>query len=364
MSDEPIPQMEPWFGPEESAAVHAYMERGGWITEFKETERFEGLLREYTGAKHCVVVNNGTVSLTLAALACGIGVGDEVIVPNYTMIATPNSVRMIGATPVFVDVEPDTLCMDIEQAERAVTAKTKAVVFVSANGRYPRSGIAALSRLCANRNLTLIEDAAQSLGSRYPDGPHMGRVGRVGSFSFSAPKVISTGQGGALITDDDDVAGKLRRLKDFGRARGGTDIHDSLGYNFKFTDLQACVGIAQMAKLPLRVERKKAILQLYQERLAGTPGLRFFAQDLSCTTPWFIDVMVDRRTRLVEYLRGHGIGTRLMYPPIHRQKAYDLPGHHPVSDDVGQRGLWLPSASQLKHAQVERVCANIRACLG
>ena len=207
MSDAPIPQMEPSFGPEEAAAVHTYMERGGWITEFKETERFEGLLRDYTGAKHCIVVNNGTVSLTLAAIACGIGVGDEVIVPNYTMIATPNSVRMIGATPVFVDVEADTLCMDVQQVERAITPKTKAVVFVSANGRYPRSGIAAFSRLCANRNLTLIEDAAQSLGSHYPDGPHMGRVGRVGSFSFSAPKVISTGQGGALITDDDDVAG-------------------------------------------------------------------------------------------------------------------------------------------------------------
>src|SRR5580698_6761076 len=112
MNDAPIPQMEPSFGPEEAEAVYAYMKRGGWITEFRQTERFEDLLRQYTGAKHCIVVNNGTISLTLAALACGVVAGDEVIVPNYTMIATPNSVRMIGARPIFVDVEPDTLCMD------------------------------------------------------------------------------------------------------------------------------------------------------------------------------------------------------------------------------------------------------------
>ena len=254
-----IPQMQPWFDEKEKNALAEYMDEGGFITEFKRTERFEQIIGEYTGAKHCIVVNNGTISLTLAAMATGVKAGDEVIVPNYTMIATPNSVKMFGATPVFVDVESETLCLDIELTRKAITKKTKAIMLVSANGRYPKAGIDAFTKLADQNNLVLIEDSAQSLGSFYPDGRHIGRAGKVGSFSFSAPKIISTGQGGALITDDDDVAFRLRRLKDFGRSGGGNDIHDYIGYNFKFTDIQACIGIEQMKKLPYRIERKKEI---------------------------------------------------------------------------------------------------------
>jgi perosamine synthetase len=360
MSD-PIVQMEPWFGPEEAAAVNQYMAEGGWITEFKRTEQFEQQIAAYTGAKHCVVVNNGTVSLTLAAIACGVVAGDEVIVPNYTMIATPNSVKMIGAVPVFVDVELSTLCLDVALVERAITPKTRAIMFVAANGRYPHAGIDALEALCRRRGIALIEDAAQALGSRYPDGRHIGRAGRIGSFSFSAPKVITTGQGGALITDDDDLAFKLRRLKDFGRARGGTDVHDWIGYNFKFTELQACIGVEQMKKLPFRVERKKEILRVYREKLESVPQVKFFAQDLTHTTPWFIDALVENRTALAEHLKADGIGTRVMYPPINRQKAYSVSGDHPVSERVGRDGLWLPSASQLTNEQVVRICERIRS---
>lgn len=257
-----IPQMEPWFDDRERKAIDEYMLEGGYITEFKRTQQFERMIAEFTGAKDCIVVNNGTISLTLAAIATGIKAGDEVIVPNYTMIATPNSVRMFGATPVFVDVERETLCLDIGLVREAITSNTKAIMLVSANGRYPKAGINAFKELADRHKLVLIEDAAQSLGSRYPDGRHIGRVGKVGSFSFSAPKIISTGQGGALITDDDDVALRLRRLKDFGRSGGGNDIHDWVGYNFKFTDLQACVGIEQMKKLRWRIARKRDLASL------------------------------------------------------------------------------------------------------
>ena len=258
-----IPQMEPWFGQEESNEINAYLTEGGWMTEFKRTSKFEEQIAAYTKSKHCIVVNNGTISLTLAAMACGIQAGDEVIIPNYTMIASPNSVKMFGAIPVFVDVEPNSLCLDINKVKEAITPKTKAIMLVSSNGRYPDSGIQSFEILCKEYNLVLIEDAAQSLGSFYPDGRHMGTVGNVGSFSFSAPKVISTGQGGALITNDDAIANKLRRLKDFGRSGGGNDIHDSIGYNFKFTELQACLGVVQMGKLQARVDRKKEIYALY-----------------------------------------------------------------------------------------------------
>ncbi len=351
--------MEPWFSVEEKDAMNQYMEEGGWLTEFKRTSEFEQRIAEYTGAKHCVVVNNGTISLTLMALAAGIKAGDEVLVPNYTMIATPNSVQMFGAIPIFVDVEKETLCMDIEEARKAITPKTKAIFFVNANGRYPKSGIEAFQKLCDENGLILLEDAAQSLGSRYPDGKHQGTIGLAGSFSFSAPKIITTGQGGAIITNDDDMAFRLRRLKDFGRSGGGNDIHASIGFNFKFTELQAVIGNEQMKKLPWRVERKKEILNLYINNLITIREVQFFDQDLTFTTPWFIDVLAENRDELVKYLKEYGVGSRTMYPPINKQEAYNLPGDHPVSNLVGEKGLWLPSSAQLTNEEIELICEKI-----
>jgi perosamine synthetase len=359
-----IPQMRPLFGAAERAELLSYLDEDGFFTEFKRTEAFEAEIARYTGARHCVVVNNGTVSLTLAAMALGIGPGDEVIVPDYTMIATPNSVKLLGAQPVFVDVEPETLVMDIELAERAITPRTKAIMLVSANGRAPRAGIGAFEALSQRTGIPLIEDAAQSLGSWYEDGRHVGRAGCMGSFSFSAPKIISTGQGGALITDNDALAARLRKLKDFGRSGGGNDVHDSIGYNFKFTELQACVGLAQMRQLPDRVVRKKAIWRRYQEGLVGVPGIRLFDHDLNLCTPWFIDCRAERRDELAAHLKAQGIGTRTMYPPIHQQKAYDLAGHHPVAEGIGREGLWLPSMIQLTDDQIDRVGHEITAFYG
>jgi perosamine synthetase len=358
--DKFIPQMEPWFDKEEREALNEYMKHGGWITEFKQTEAFETVIAKYTGAKHCIAVNNGTISLTLAALACGIKAGDEVIVPNYTMIATPNSIKMFGAVPVFVDIEEESLCINIELVKGAITNKTKAIIFVNANGRYPKVGIDAFYKLCSEYGLMLIEDSAQALGSFYPDGRHMGTVGAVGSFSFSAPKVISTGQGGALITNDDDISNNIRRLKDFGRSGGGNDIHDTIGYNFKFTDIQAVIGIVQMKKLQWRVDRKKDVLKQYKINLKNIKQVKFFDQDLKCTTPWFIDVIVENRSGLMNYLNTRGIGTRVMYPPINKQKAYNIPGEHPISNMVGKKGLWLPSSSQLSDKEIKIVCRHIR----
>ena len=355
-----IPQMEPWFGDEEATAVCEYMRSGGWLMEFRKTREFESMIAAYTGAAHCIVTNNGTISLTLAALACGLQAGDDVIVPNYTMIASANSVFMFGANPIFVDVEPETLCLDIDKTKAALTPKTRAIMLVTPNGRYPKAGIEPFVRLAEERGLILIEDAAQSLGSRFPDGRHIGRAGMIGSFSFSTSKVISTGQGGCLITDDEEMANRLRRLKDFGRIAGGTDVHDSIGYNFKFTDLQACVGIEQMKKLTERIERKKQILLRYQQALDRVKTVRFFEQDLKNTTPWFIDVLCERRNQLQDHLKERGIGTRVMYSPINGQKAYQCAGSYPVSELVGEKGLWLPSSSQLSDEQIDRVSDAIR----
>ena len=354
-----IPQMIPYFDAVEADALADYMRSGGFITEFKKTSEFEMLLANFTGSKHAIVVNNGTVSLTLMLLALGIGVGDEVIVPNYTMIATPNAVSMVGANPIFVDVEIDTLCLDLIAISRNITEKTKAIMFVSANGRFPTYEIAELRDLCEAHGLFLLEDAAQGLGSTYPNGLHIGTVGLMGSLSFSVPKIISTGQGGCILTDNDELADKLRKLKDFGRARGGIDIHDSIGYNFKFTDLQACIGIAQMSKLKDRVVRKKQIWQRYSDLLVDISQVRLFNHNLEFTAPWFIDALVENRDELMVFLKNREIGSRSMYPPINSQGAYQREGSYPVSETIGISGLWLPSYVQISDEEISLVCTSI-----
>jgi len=353
-----INQMEPWFDNQEQEALNTYMSEGGWVTEFKKTFEFQDLIKEFTGAKHCFVVNNGTISLTIMAMAAGIKAGDEVLVPNYTMVATPNSLKMFGAEPKFIDVDPKTLCISLDEIKKSVTPKTKAVFLMNANGRYP-TDIDEIVSYCKDNNLILLEDSAQALGSFYPDGIHQGRKGIAGSFSFSAPKIISTGQGGAIITDDDELAYNVSRLKDFGRSGGGNDVHEMIGFNFKFTDIQAVLGIVQMSKLDWRINRMKEIYNRYKENLSSIKGVQFFNQDLQNTTPWFIDIRADKRDDLMAFLKLNNIGSRTMYPPINKQQAYGIEGEHIVSNEIGISGLWLPSSSKLTNKQIDYICQKI-----
>ena len=357
-----INQIEPWIGKEEKRAVMEYMDSGGWLTEFKKTREFEHMIADYVGSKYAAVVTNGTVSLTIALMALGIGNGDEVIVPDYTMIASANAVVLAGATPVFADIDPANLCLDLESTEQAVTPRTRAVMFVSINGRCPdMNKVVALAH---KHNLSLIEDAAQSLGSRCR-GKHLGTFGEIGSFSFSVPKVITTGQGGALITSDEALYLKMAKVKDFGRPKGGIDYYEIMGFNAKFTDLQAVIGIEQMKKLAWRVNRKKAIYRLYRDSLKEVEEIEFIDTNLEDTSPWFIDILVnghERRDSLASFLNETGIGTRPFYPAIHTQPPYShVTGDFKNSVNISERGLWLPSSSFLSDEDIQRVCDNIRS---
>ena len=353
-----ISQMEPWIGEEEKNAVAEYLGSGGWLTEFKQTRAFEQAIAAYVGCKYCSVVANGTVSLFAALKALGIGLGDEVVVPDYTMIASANAVVLAGATPVFVDVDRASLCLDIEQTERAITAKTRAIMLVTLNGRAP--DMKAFCDLAQRHGVVLLEDAAQSLGSFQGDR-HLGTFGAIGSFSFSAPKIITTGQGGALVTDDESLYRQVLLVRDFGRPVGGVDHHEAIGYNFKFTDLQAVVGIQQMKKLPWRVTRKREMFRLYRDQLADVEEVEFLPTDLKETAPWFMDVLVPDPLVLLEHLKEHGIGSRPFYPAIHSQPAYGRRGTYPNSEYAASHGLWLPSASSLTDEDIRRVCDVVRS---
>lgn len=355
-----INQMEPVFDEKEEAAVKEYIGRRAWLTEYKETRRFEDSIAAYTGARHCSVVANGTVSLMAALLACGIRPGDEVICPDYTMVASPNAIECIGARAVFADVERSTLCLDFDCMKAAVTKRTKAVMLVSLGGRYPKR-LAEIVAYCREHGLWLIEDAAQSLGS-FHNGRHVGTYGDIASFSFSSPKIISCGQGGALITDNTALYEKLLQVRDFGREKAGADHYMTLGFNCKFTDLQAVVGIEQMKKLPGRVARKKEMGRLYARLLAGIDGVELIETDFDETPPWFFEIICQRREALAAYLREKGVGTRPSYPPLHLEPAYGYTSqHYPVTEAVADNILWLPSTITLTDAQIAYICGCIRA---
>ena len=354
--------MEPWIGEEEKRAVMEYLDSGGWLTEFKTTRDFEQMIADYVGSKYTLVINNGTVSLAIALMALGIKGEDEVIVPDYTMIASANAVVLAGAKPVLADINRANLCLDLDLVEKAITPKTKAIMLVTINGRYPE--MEKFVEFANDHGLSLIEDAAQSLGSRY-NGKHLGTFGDVGSFSFSAPKVITTGQGGALVTDNEEIYHEILMIKDFGRPNGGVDYHEVMGYNFKFTDLQAVIGIEQMKKLDWRVKRKKEMYKLYKDLLEDIEGIEFIDTNLKDTSPWFIDILVregkEERDKLAPFLEERGIGTRPFYPAIHTQPPYSwVEGDFKNSEYVSERGLWLPSASFLSDEDIERICKEIK----
>lgn len=354
-----INQMEPNFNEKERDALYHYMESGGWVTEFKKTREFEECISSFVGAKYCSVVSNGTVALSIALMACGVGVGDEVIVPDFTMVATPNSAELIGAKAVFADISESDLCMDFNKMREAVTEKTKAVILVSINGRFPED-IDKFVAYCKEHHIFLIEDAAQSLGS-FCNGKHLGTYGDIGCFSFSAPKIITTGQGGALITDNEELIRKIKRIRDFGRDQGGSDHYLEKGWNFKFTDIQAVIGLEQMKKLPDRVKRKKEIGKLYWKLLENVPCVKLIPTDFEQTAPWFYDIFCKDREGLAGFLKERNIGTRPFYPALHSEPAYNYLGQsYPIAEKAAKYGLWLPSFIALSDDDVRYVCDCIK----
>jgi perosamine synthetase len=352
-----IEQMAPWLGEEEKLAVAAYLDTGAWLTEFDKTREFERMVADYVGARHAVALSSGTAALFAAMAALGVGPGDEVIVPDFTMIASANAVMLTGAAPILVDVRSSDLCLDLDLVEARITPRTKAITVVSLNGRAPDM-LRAID-IARQHSLYLIEDAAQSLGS-FHQGKHLGTFGQIGIFSFSPLKIVTTGQGGVAVTDDDELADRMRRFKDFGRSRGGTDVHESMGYNFKFTDLQAVIGIEQMRKLNWRVRRKRQMFALYRSELQTTRGVAFVDTDLSQTSPWFIDILADHRDDLHGYLLAHQIKCRVFYPPVHQQPAYSISAHYPVAEFLAKQGLWLPSSSFLKDEEIREICRHVK----
>jgi perosamine synthetase len=327
--------------------------RSTWVTEAQRTAAFEQAVAEYVGVRYAVAVPSCTVALALSLMALGIGLGDEVIVPDLTFVATANAVNLAGATPILVDICPDTLGIDPVSLERAITPRTRAVISVWFNGRD--AGIETVVDVARVNRLAVVEDAACALGSRH-HGCHAGTFGDVGCFSFNTTKIITTGTGGMVISNDAAIHERVKRLKNHGRL-DRCDYHPMVGFNFGFSDLLAALGLAQMRKLPTRVDRKQALCRWYRDRLGSVPGIDLLPlSDEACL--WYPDIFIDAPRALKAYLETRGIQTRLYFPPVHTQPCYRTPGDF-CTEAVSSRGLWLPAGCCLTEADVDRVCQAI-----
>lgn len=361
-----IQQFEPHLGDEEKKELLKVVD-SGWFTESKKTREFEQMFANYVGRKYAVATTSGTTALFLAVKAFDVKSNDEIIVPDLTFVACPSSVIMAGAKVSLVDIEKRNLCLDLTKTEKLISQKTRGIMPVDFNGRAP--DLISLKEIAEKRALFVIEDACHTIGSFF-GGKHMGYFSDVGVFSFSTPKIITTGQGGMIVTDSKELYEKFRKLKDFGR-----DIdkkhdmekafdHTMVGFNFKFTEFQAAVGIAQMKKLPKRVEHKKRMFQIYREHLSAVKEVEFLDTDLQNVIPWFNDIILPNqnfRNKLMNYLKKQGIGSRFFYPSIHTLSPYaKVSRNFEQTDQISNVGLWLPSSSFLSDGDIIRVCDEIK----
>jgi len=352
----------PQFGPEEKVRVADVID-SGFLNDGDVTTQFEREVAELLGCKHVVATTNGTSAIFLALAGVGIQAGDEVLVPDVTFIATANAVSLTGAKPVLVDVDPQNLTVNPAAAERAITPRTKAIVPVHVSGRA--ADIAAISEIAKRYGLLVIEDAAEAFLSKHR-GKCLGTFGSAGCFSLSPNKTITTGQGGLIATDDDRLHVRLRELKDQGRparGTGGDDTHNSVGYNFKFTNLQAAIGLAQLKDLPRRADRMRKIYQGYRDGLRGVAGIAVIPFHIEeGELPQWTDVLADQRDALYDHLASHGIRGRRFWHPLHTQAPYRRPRQEfPNSTRKIPHAMWLPSAFVLSDEEVAAVCAEIRS---
>jgi perosamine synthetase len=320
------------------------------------------------GVEHGVAVSSGTAAIACALWACGIGQGDEVLVPDLTFVATANAVRSTGARPVLVDISTESFGIDLDAARSAIGARTRAIVPVHVNGRG--GAIVELVAFAREHGLVIIEDAAEALGSRR-DGRPLGSFGDAACFSFAASKIITTGQGGAVVTNSAEIARGVRQMKDQGRAvrgtGGGADEHPVFGLNFKLTNMQAAIGLAQLEKLPVRLGHLRELRAWYAEELSGlAPSVVLPPVDETGgeALAW-VDALADDRDGLVASLEAADIDPRPFWRPLHALGTYRAEAtRFPNSTWVAAHGLWLPSALSLTRRDVATVGKSIRLFVG
>jgi perosamine synthetase len=328
--------------------------KSGWLTDGKETGRFEQELADYTGAKHVIATNNGTSALIAALLAGGVSKDDEVIVPSFTFIASVNSILAIGAKPILVDCALDTFNITLDKVKEKITEKTKAIMFVDVSGMA--NDIDKFRDLAKGHNLVLIEDAAQAIGGEYK-GRKIGSFGHTTIFSFHMAKLITTVEGGCVLTNNDEIAKKIRMLKNHGmQARYD---YGFLGLNFKTTDIQSALGRTQLKRLDYFVEKRNKLAEKYKR---GLKNCRFQEiPDYVTKHPYMLFgalVNPEIRDDLNKYLNDNGVDTRICWLPAHEQEYHNkiFPNEIlPNSEKIASQIINLPMGNGLTEEEVDYV---------
>lgn len=337
-----------------------------WISSNgKYVGEFESAFAEWLGVKYAAACCNGTVALHLPLLALGIKPGDEVLVPTFTYIATANAVRYCGATPVFVDCLPDTWDIDPADAERKISAKTKAIIPVHLYGNP--CDMDAIMQLAQKHNLAVIEDVAECHGGKYK-GRLAGSIGQFGTFSFFGNKIITTGEGGMVVTNDEQMADLVRRFKGQGMSPDKRFWFDMVGYNYRMTNIEAAIGLGQLEKVEEHIAARKQVEAWYQAELTDMQEYVTIQQ----ITPgadsvwWMFSILLTDKAKLnrdevAAVLAEKGIETRPLFYPMHIMPVYeDKNAACPVAEKVAAAGLNLPTHSLLKQEDVVYICDCVK----
>jgi perosamine synthetase len=360
-----IPINKPWLGEEEKREVMSVLEENALTSAAREGGKrvrdFESSLKDYLRVKHAIAVNSGTAALQAALMAAGVGVGDEVILPSFTFVATANSVVATGARPVFVDIRKSDFTVDLADMKKKITKKTKAIIPVHLYGHL--CDMDEMLETAKKHSIAVIEDACQSLGSTYK-GRQTGTFGAMGCFSLYASKVLTAGEGGAVVTNDGRLADKLLMIRNHGMVKGyDTRI---LGLNLRLPELSAAIAKVQMQKLGAMLEARRKNALLLSELLSGAKGFTIPSESDGRKFNWYLyTVLFSRgaaREKVKQAMHGDGIGTAVYYdPPVHRTPFYRIGARLPATEWCAKRVLSLPVHPGVSEQDAERIAASLKA---
>lgn len=363
-----IPVCEPMLAGNELKYVTEAVSTGWISSSGKYVTEFEKQFAEYCGCKYGIAVCNGTIALHLALIGLGIGKGDEVIVPTFTMIASAFAVCYTGAKPVFVDADKDTWNIDVKKIEEKITSKTKAIMPVHIFGKM--CDMDAIHALAKKYNLYVLEDAAEAHGASY-HGVKAGASSDIAAFSFFANKNITTGEGGMVVTNNKEFYDRARYFKNVCFPLDGPRNyqHEDIGYNYRMSNVVAAIGLAQVEKADDYKGMRIRNHQLYKKYLSGVPGILFQSEPYKdCVDDCWMNTIVinskeygHTKDELIAYLKENEIDTRLLFTGMHKQKALqdfgcDCSGDYPVCEWLTENGFYLPSASSLTEDQIKKIC--------
>ena len=337
-----------------------------WISSRgRFVDEFETKFSRYCGMRFGITTNSGTTALHLALAAIGVGEGDEVIIPSFTMISTANAANYLGAKLALVDVEPRTWNIDPEKIEKKITPRTKAIIPIHTYG-HPAEMDAILA-IARRRRIAVVEDAAEAIGAEYK-GKKTGGFGKIAAFSLYANKIITTGEGGIIVTDDPELAERARTMRNYGFTQERHFWHKVVGFSYRMTNVQAAIGLGQLERIDDLLSARIRNAELYNSFLKDVPGIATPPRSPECVSAyWMYGILVRdefglSRDELRQALADEGIETRSFFIPIHLQPIYAslYSDEYPVSEELGTRGLYLPSSSSLKPDAIAFIADRIR----